>query len=273
VRWLQGNHLISERHACRLLEFCRASLRYRHRRVDPAALKLRLRELAAARVRYGYRRLHVLLRREGWKVNAKRVYRLYKLEGLSLRLKQRKKRVSHLRVVQPPAAQPNERWSLDFMSDTLSCGRRMRVLTAVDHFSRVSPLIEVDVSLSGRRVVEALEYACRRGGYPKVVCVDNGPEFTGRALDQWAHRNKVKLQFSRPGKPTDNAMIETFNAKVRSECLNQQWFTSLEDARKQLEEWRREYNEERPHSSLNDLTPLEFEAAWTQQQRLKKAAA
>ena len=145
---------------------------------------MRLRELAASRVRYGYRRLHVLLRREGWKINAKRVYRLYKLEGLSLRFKQRKKRVSRLRVVQPEALQPNERWSLDFMSDTLGNGRRIRVLTVVDHFSRVSPVVEVDVSLSGGRVVEALERAIAAYGWPKTLCVDNGLEFSGRILDR-----------------------------------------------------------------------------------------
>ena len=141
------------------MQITRASFRYRHRRPDQAFLKMRLRELAAARVRYGYRRLHVLLRREGWRINAKRVYRLYQLEGLSLRLKRSKKRVSRLRVVQPQVEYPNERWSLDFMSDTLGNGRRIRVLTVVDDFSRVSPVVEVDVSLSGSRVVEALERA------------------------------------------------------------------------------------------------------------------
>jgi putative transposase len=234
---------------------------------------MRLRELAASRVRYGYRRLHVLLRRDGWKINAKRVYRLYKLEGLSLRFKQRKKRVSRLRVVQPTVQQPNERWSLDFMSDTLGNGRRIRVLTVVDHFSRVSPVVEVDVSLSGSRVVEALERAIAVYGWPKMLCVDNGPEFSGRVLDQWAHRNKVKLHFSRPGKPTDNAMIETFNAKMRGECLDQHWFETLEEAKEQLESWRRDYNEERPHSSLNDLTPEEYLTAWCQSHQPNKAAA
>jgi putative transposase len=184
-----------------------------------------MREIAATRVRYGYRRIHVLLRREGWYINAKRVYRLYQLEGLSLRLKQRKKRVSHLRVEQPQATAPNERWSLDFMSDTLGSGRRIRVLTAADHFSRVSPVIEVDTSLSGQRVIKALERAIKAYGMPKVICVNNGSEFAGRDLDPgapWAeaHQKKVKLRFSRPDKPTDNALIETFNAKVRLECLN-----------------------------------------------------
>jgi len=272
VRWLQTTYDISQRRACRLMQITRASFRYRHRRPEQTFLKMRLRELAASRVKSGYRRLHVLLRREGWKINAKRVYRLYKLEGLSLRFKQHKKRVSRLRVVHPTALQPNERWSLDFMSDTLGSGRRIRVLTAVDHFSRVSPVVEVDVSLSGSRVVEALERAIGTSGWPTTLCVDHGPEFSGRVLDQWAHRNKVKLSFSRPGKPTDNAMIETFNAKVRAECLGQHWFESLEEAQEQLEEWRQEYNQERPHSSLGDLTPEEFVAAWHRQERLKKAA-
>ncbi len=232
-----------------------------------------LRDLAAVRVKYGYRRLHVLLRREGWQVNHKRIYRMYQLEGLSLRLKKTKKRVSRLRVVQPQAQHQNERWSLDFMSDTLGNGRRIRVLTIVDHFSRVSPAVEVDSSLPGKRVIEVLERAIKQYGLPKIICVDNGPEFSGRALDQWAHQNGVRLQFSRPGKPTDNAMIETFNAKVRAECLDQHWFESLEEAKQQLEAWRREYNEERPHSSLNNLTPAEFADAWQQQQQPKKAAA
>lgn len=209
-----------------------ASFRYRSRSPDVSALKLRMRDLAASRVRYGSTqrvpcRIHVLLRREGWVLNHKKVDRLYKLEGLSLRLKKTKKRVSRLRVVQPAALSPNERWSLDFMSDTLGNGPRTRVLTIVDHFSRVSPAIEVDTSLSDWRVIEVLERAAEQYGLPRTICVDNGPEFSGRALDQWAHQQGVKLQFSRPGKPTDNAMIETFNAKVRAECLDQLFLCRL----------------------------------------------
>lgn len=273
MRWLQDSYTISQRRACRLMGIVRASFRYQSRRGDTSALRLRMRDLAASRVRYGYRRIHVLLRREGWVLNHKKVYRLYKLEGLSLRLKKTKKRVSRLRVVQPAALSPNERWSLDFMSDTLGSGPRIRVLTIVDHFSRVSPAIEVDTSLPGRRVIEVLERAAEQYGLPRTICVDNGPEFSGRALDQWAHRQGVKLQFSRPGKPTDNAMIETFNAKVRGECLDQHWFTSLEEAKEQLEAWRQEYNEQRPHSSLNNQTPAEFTGHWLRQEHLKKAAA
>ena len=270
MRWLQTAYDVSQRRACGVMQIATASFRYRHRRPDQAFLKMRLRELAASRVRYGYRRLHVLLKREGWEINAKRVYRLYKLEGLSLRLKRTKKRVSRTRVTQPTALSPNERWSLDFMSDQLGCGRRIRVLTVVDHFSRVSPVVEVDVSLSGSRVVEALRRAIVTYGWPKTLCVDNGPEFSGRVLDQWAHKHKVKLHFSRPGKPTDNAMIETFNAKVRAECLDQQWFESLGEAQEQLEEWRKEYNRMRPHSSLNNLTPDEYLARWQAEKQLEK---
>lgn len=246
-------------------------MRYIHRRDPQHLLRRRLRELAAARVHYGYMRLHILLRREGWKVNVKRVYRLYKLEGLQLRRQKPRKKISRLRVVQPPAQAPNERWSLDFMSDTLHNGRRIRVFTVVDHFSRVSPCIEADSAFPNKRVVEALECAVLRYGLPKIICVDNGPEFAGRALDLWAHQKGVKLQFSRPGKPTDNAMIETFNAKLRTECLNEHWFLSLEDARQTLERWRQEYNEQRPHRALDNQTPAEFAAHWQRQNGTLKA--
>ena len=243
-----------------MLGVARSSQRYRSVARDQAALRLRVRELAAARVRYGYRRLHVLLRREGWTVNAKRVYRLYRAEGLSLRLKPRKKRVSGARVARPPAKRPNERWSLDFMSDSLADGRRFRVLTIVDHASRVSPAIEVDVSLPGARVVEVLERLTGTYGVPEAIAVDNGPEFISRALDAWAYRSGVRIEFSRPGRPTDNAYIESFNGHFREECLAQHWFWSLEEARTIIEAWRIEYNTERPHRALGQQTPAAFRA-------------
>lgn len=222
------------------------------------ALRIRLRDLSAVRIRYGYRRLHVLLKREGWKVNHKRVYRLYREEGLSLRLKSRKKRVSTLRPTLVQAQAPNEHWSMDFMSDQLADGRRFRVLTLVDNVSRVSPTILADRSLGGHKVVEMLEQVGeKQGTLPKVISVDNGPEFTSKALDEWAHRRGVKLQFSRPATPTDNPYIESFNGRLREECLNQHWFESLEEARQILEKWRMEYNTERPHSSLDNRTPFE----------------
>ncbi len=272
MQFLQVGFRISERHACRVLQLRRSTLRYQSRAQDQTALRMRLRELAAARVRYGYPRLHILLRREGWEVNHKRVYRLYKLEGLSLRLKTSKKRTSALRVVPPPAQYPQQRWSMDFMSDSLFDGRRFRIFTIVDNFSRVSPALEVDFSLTGKRVVEVLDRLARSQGLPEVIHCDNGSEFISKAVDEWAHRNGVKLDFSRPGKPTDNPFIESFNGRLRQECLNQHWFTSLEDARRTIEAWRQEYNQERPHRSLEGRTPQEFVARWVAAEAAQEAA-
>jgi putative transposase len=260
VKFLRVGFGVSERRACRVIAVDRASYRYKPVGDSPAqlALRIRLRDLSIVRIRYGYRRLHVLLRREGWKINHKRIYRLYRQEGLSLRLKSRKKRVSMLRPAKVEAQAPNEHWSMDFVSDQLANGRRFRVLTLVDNVSRVSPAIRADRSMGGHKVVEMLEQAAERyGTLPKVISVDNGPEFTSKALDEWAHRRGVKLSFSRPGTPTDNPYIESFNGRLREECLNQHWFESLEEAKQILEEWRMEYNMERPHSSLANRTPVE----------------
>ena len=255
---------VSIRRACRVLRFNLSTYFYRHRRDDQAALVLRLKELAAARVRYGYLRLHVLLRREGWAVNHKRVYRLYKFEGLSLRLKTPKKRLSRQRVEGPPAIQPNECWSMDFISERLATGHSFRALTLVDNFTRECPAIEVDSSLTGARVAAVLERLKQTRGVPARLKVDNGPEFTSRALDAWAHFNGVKLEFSRPGKPTDNPYIESFNGRLRAECLSQQWFETLAQAREEIESWRVDYNERRPHTSLGWVPPQEFKLAWQQ---------
>jgi putative transposase len=218
------------------------------------------------RVRYGYRRIHTLLLREGWQVNHKRVYRLYRLDGLSLRLKSRKKRVSALRPVLAPPEAPHQQWRRDFVQDSLYDGRRFRALTLVDNMSRESPAIEVDTSLPGRRVVALLERLAQTHGLPQVLQVDNGPEFISQALDEWAHRHGVKLKFSRLGTPTDNPFIEAFNGRFREECLNQHWFVSLEDARQSIEAWRIDYNEVRPHPSLGNQTPVAYEAAYLRNQ-------
>lgn len=259
---------VSERRACRVIGCHRRTYRYRSRAKDQTALRLRLRlrELASVRVRYGYRRLHVLLQREGWRVNHKRIYRLYRLEGLSVRAKVRRKRVSALRPLLPAAQAPNEQWSMDFMTDSLATGQRFRLLTLVDNMSRESPAIEVDRSLTGQRVVAVLERLAVQRGLPQVLQVDNGPEFTSQALDTWAHLHGVKLAFSRPGTPTDNPFIEAFNGRLREECLDQQWFYSLEEARNCLEEWRKDYNTVRPHTALGNQTPTAFVAAWQKQQ-------
>ncbi len=253
---------VSERRACRLAGVARSSYRYRSQAADQTALRLRLRELAATRVRYGYRRLHVLLRREGWLVNHKRIYRLYREEGLGIRVKRRKKLASVPRILPPAATRPHERWSLDFLSDSLVDGRRFRVLTIVDNVSRVSPAIEIGVSLTGERVVAVLERLQRTMGRPERIAIDNGPEFISKALDAWAYRNGVQLEFSRPGKPTDNAFAESFNGHFRAECLDCHWFVSLEEARTIIEAWRVDYNTERPHGALGQQTPAEFSAAW-----------
>ena len=220
---------------------------------------MRLKELAATRVRYGYRRLHILLQREGWQINAKRVYRLYTQENLSLRTKTPKRRVScRKRVDRPEATRINDCWAMDFMTDELFDGRRIRLLTIVDHFTRESIAIEVGQRMRGKDVVATLEGIGIGRSFPKTIRVDNGPEFTSKALDKWAYENKVTLDFSRPGKPTDNAFIESFNGSVRAECLNENWFLSLADAKEKIESWRVDYNEQRPHSALGNLAPKDF---------------
>jgi putative transposase len=262
VQFFRSGFQVSERRACRVAGVPRTTMRYRSRARDQSPLRQRIRELAAVRVRYGYRRLHILLRREGWRVNAKRVYRLYREEGLSLRLKRPKKRVSVPRVTPPPAERPNERWSIDFLKDNLADGRPFRVFTIVDNVSKVSPAIVADFSIKGERVVAVLDSLKATIGLPQRLAVDNGPEFISKALDAWAYRNGVTLEFSRPGKPTDNAFVESFNGHFRQECLDQHWFASLEEARQIIEAWRIEYNTERPHQALKYGTPADFVAAW-----------
>ena len=233
-----------------------------YRRAPPedadAALRVRMRELAETRRRFGAARLHILLRREGLVVNHKRTERVYREERLSLRLKKRNKRPSHLRVVQSGPSRADECWAMDFMSDALFNGRRIRVLTMVDVWDRTSPALEADISLTGQRVVRVLEGLRLQGRKPQALRLDNGPEFTGKALDAWAHEHGVRLEFIRPGKPMDNGHMESFNGRLRDECLNENAFVSLADARDSLERWRQDYNRERPHSSLGWMTPEEY---------------
>ena len=264
ARWLIAAYGIGVRHACRLMYLSKASLYYRPHGKDHTELGLRLRDLAGARPSYGYRRLHVLVRREGHAVNHKVVYRLYKAQGLELRLKKRRKRLVAVRSCRIKAEAPNQRWSMDFMADRLEDGRRFRLLTLVDHFSRVSPVLAAGLSLSGHHVVEILE-ALPKDKLPKVIQVDNGPEFISRALEAWAYRNGVALDFSRPGKPTDNAPIESFNARLRAEFLSPNLFVNLEEAKSELEAFRLDYNTFRPHSSLGYLTPAQAEMGFYEQ--------
>jgi len=240
----------------------RSTFYYKPHRDTQAALRKRIREIAKTRIRYGYRRIHVLLQREGWQVNAKRVYRIYKEEGLQLRNKTPKRKVSAKRREAPvTATQPNEVWAMDFMSDQLFDGRRIRILTVVDAFTKLSPVVDVRRSYKGADVVDTLERVTELYGMPKKIRVDNGPEFISKDLDLWAYMNGVTLEFSRPGKPTDNAFIESFNGKLREECLNASWFLNEKDAKSKCEAWRKEYNELRPHSSIGQQTPVEFASA------------
>jgi putative transposase len=252
---------VSQRRVCRVLNLCLATYRYKSRRGDGGVIRRRMRELAEERPRFGYRRLHVLLRREGFRVNHKRVYRLYRLDGLMLRRKKRK-RVSRNRVPMPIPTRPAEQWSMDFLSDQLADGRRLRVFAVIDQYSRESLAIEAGTSFPGSAVVLVLERIAQERGYPKSIVSDNGPEFVGRALDAWAYEHKVSLDFIQPGKPTQNAFAESFNGKFRDECLNQHWFLSMKEARGIFEDWRLDYNDVRPHSSLGDLTPTEYVANW-----------
>ncbi|SEM74938.1 putative transposase [Sphingomonas gellani] len=245
------------RRACGVLRAERSSYHYRGRRADQADLKKRMKEIAETRVRYGYRRIHVLLRREGWDVNAKRIYRLYKEMGLQLRHKPPKRRVkAKLREGRCAASCSNEVWAMDFVHDQLATGPKLRILTVVDTFSRFSPAVVPRFNFQAPDVVEVLERVCAEVGYPASIRVDQGSEFISRDLDLWAYTRGVTLDFSRPGKPTDNAFIESFNGKFRAECLNQHWFMSLDDAVRKCEAWRKDHNEVRPHSAIGNKTPI-----------------
>jgi len=241
-----------------LVDVSSSVYRYRPKTGNDEELRRRLRELAEQRKRFGSPRLHIMLKREGLVINHKRTERLYREEGLALRRKRRRKGAAGARVIILSPQRTNERWSMDFVTDSIITGRRFRALAIVDDYSRECPAIEVDTSLGGCRVVGVLEKLAEIRGLPDVITIDNGPEFASRALDEWAYRKGVKLNFIRPGKPIENAYIESFNGRFRDECLNTNWFISLKHARDIIEDWRRDYNEVRPHSSLKGATPKEY---------------
>jgi len=249
---------LSEKRACGLIGITRWINRYQSRGDAQSELRIRLRDLAGSRVRYGYRRLTVLLRREGWAVNAKRVYRLYREEGLQVRTAKRVKRASHTRVPLPEPVRANQRWSMDFVSDRFSNGRWFRILTVVDQYTRECLCTYADRSQTGEKVVEQMKRLVRLRSAPESITTDNGSEFAGQAMDAWAHQAGVKLDFIRPGRPVQNGYIESFNGRLRDECLNGEIFFGLSDAREKLERWRRDYNQRRPHTALADRTPEEF---------------
>jgi putative transposase len=248
---------ISTRRACRAVPASRSTYSYRSIRPPQDVLRKRIREIAETHVRYGYRRVHILLKREGWRVNLKRIHRLYRLEGLQMRLKPPRRRVmAKLRSDRSTATGPNQIWAMDWMHDELFDGRRIWVLTIADTGSRLCPVMRVCRAATAMEVISALEEARERVGLPHTIRVDQGCQFTSKEFDLWAYTNGVTIDFSRPGRPTDNAYAESFNAIVRLECLGQHWFMALDDAREKVEAWRAEYNEVRPHSAIGDRTPM-----------------
>ena len=266
MRVVREEGRLSERRACGLIGMSRGSWRYQPKERDEAVLRRRLRELAGERPRFGYRRLHRMLCREKknglpkWRVNHKRVYRIYREERLAMRVRKRKRFRAEARVPLVLPTRANQVWTMDFTRDTLASGRKFRTLNLMDGYTREAPWVEVDTSLPGLRVVRVLQRVAEERGLPETIQVDNGPEFISQAVDQWAYAHGVTLHFIDPGKPVQNAFIESFNGKFRDECLNQNWFENLEDARQIIEAWRVDYNTVRPHSSLGCRTPEEYAA-------------
>lgn len=253
---------ISQRRACGLAGISRSVMAYQPKADGNDGLRSKIIDLAQVRRRFGYRRIHALLRREGIEVNVKRVYRLYTEENLAVRRRKRKKGIA---VERQPLMLPearNEVWSMDFVMDRLCNGNRLKVLTIVDDFTKESVDIVADRSITGDDLTGILDGIARFRGLPKAIRTDQGPEFTSRAMDAWAYRNGVELKLIQPGKPTQNAYIESFNGKFRDECLNEHWFSSLAEARAIIGVWRRDYNERRPHSALNYMTPSEKAAQY-----------
>jgi putative transposase len=259
VAWAQERYRVAERRACRALCVNRALIRYRSVKPADTAIRHRLHELAAARPSYGMRRLHVLLRREGLRINLKKVRRIYLEDGLQLKPRRRRRRSSTVRQIRSAPQRPNERWAMDFMHDVLATGQSIRVFTLIDVFTRECIALAAARRFTSHDVARLLSDAgAVRGALPRAIQCDNGTEFTAAALDHWAYWNKVQLDFSRPGKPVDNSICEAFNGSLRRECLTRHWFASLEEANAELEIWREDYNNQRPHTSLGLQPPAHF---------------
>jgi len=275
VRMFRDATQCSERRACGQMEIVRAMVRYQPRASRFAAsnekLRIRLRELAEQRRRWGYRRLHILLKREGWTVNSKRVCRIYVEEKLVVRWRRRRRRIcAQARVLLAAPTRPNEAWTMDFLHDALASGRRFRTLSIEDAYTREMTMIEVDTSLPALRGVRVLERLRLERGLPERIVIDNGTEFTSKALDRWAYENGVTLHFITPGRPMENGYIESFHGRFREECLNEHWFLTLDDARETIENWRFDYNRVRPHSSLGYPTPEEFATGYANVESTKR---
>lgn len=258
VRYLQSAYAMSQRRACSLVSLSRKAAGYQPRTGADRPLQDRLKALGEQYPRYGYLMLHALLKAEGLVINRKRTYRVYSALGMQVRTKRRKKLIRP-RIPMAVPTQPNEQWSLDFVHDQLADGRRIRVLNIVDNCSRVCIGQLVDTSISGARLVRYLDELATWREMPKAIVLDNGPELTSKAMFFWSQRTGIKLNFIQPGKPTQNAFVESFNGKFRDSCLNLHWFRSLQEARRIVAAWRRHYNHERPHSSLGYQTPAQAE--------------
>jgi putative transposase len=257
VSFVQQQMGLSERRACRLLELDRSSYRYEAVPDGDVELRRKLVELARQKPRYGYRRLHVVLVRRGFAVNVKRVYRLYREEGLMVR-RQRRKRLVRSAPAEARLQRANQEWAIDFIVDGLASGRMVRILSVVDVYTRECLALEADTCLGSGRVIRVLERLIIERGVPENVRSDNGPEFTSRRMIGWAEETKLMLIHIQPGKPMQNGHVESFHGRLRDECLNAHWFRTLNDVRTTLESWRQEYNSERPHSGLDYRTPEEF---------------
>jgi putative transposase len=249
---------LSQRRASGLVGLGRNTLNYEQQPDRDEALRKRMKELAELRKRFGCRRLHTLLKREGLVINKKRTERIYREEKLTIRVRRRKKGAAQGRVELPKAERPNQLWAMDFLHDALHTGRKFRLLPIIDTYTKECFWIEADTSIGGQRVTQVLTRISAIHGLPEQIVVDNGPEFISNAVDAWAYARGIKLQFIRPGKPVDNCYMESFNGRFRDECLNENWFGSLAQVRNIVEAWRQDYNHARPHSALGDLTPTEF---------------
>lgn len=259
VAHLQEHRQLSTNRACMLVGLQISTYYYKsYKERDDEPIKQRLMELSKIRVRWGFPRLYTLIKREGFNDNHKRVKRIYNIAGLQLQKRRKKKLRGHLRLVLPAPDKPNHIWSMDFVSDALADNRKFRSFTLVDDYTRECVAIETDRSLRSEKLVQVFNRLKHARGLPEMIVCDNGPEFISQNLDMWAYQNKVQLKFIQPGKPVQNAYIESFNGRLRDECLNQNWFMTLDHAKDEIEKWRRDYNQNRPHRSLKMKTPNEF---------------
>ena len=271
VTHLRASYPVSDRRACRLVRLARSRWQHRSTRPSDAPLADALKAKAEQRPRWGYRRLAVLLRRDGWPVNLKRVLRVYRAAGLRLRKRRRRKQVSTPRVPRPVHDGPNTQWTLDFITDALASGRQFRTLSVVDECTRECLALRPDVSLPSGKVAAVLDTVAAVRGAPERIVLDNGPELIAKALDAWAYAAGVELKHTRPAKPVDNCYVESFHDKFRDECLNVHWFLDLADARDIIERWREDYNTVRPHQSLGNRTPAEYAALLAENPELESA--